>query len=243
MPVLHDLRVDSIIIGERLRPLSETAVADLAESFRRVGQIQPITVNRPNVVPRLVTGHHRLMAARALGLETITCVVLPAGTTENDCRKIEIAENLHRNDLTKDERDRHIRLLAELVAKEPDADTDKTAQSASFSAGGTGGPGRGNKGVVSKVAEQTGLSKDTVRRALAMSDSGDREKTQRARIDGDVQDRAAREIADILAEYVPADAWDAVKANLYAAKSASKIADQFSNITGQSIMDRQGRAT
>lgn len=58
-----------------------------------------------------------------------------------------------------------------------------------------------------------------------------------SKIDNDVKMRAAREVADILAEYVPGEWWDAVKANLYAA-GAANIANEFTNITGQSIMDR-----
>lgn len=49
--------------------------------------------------------------------------------------------------------------------------------------------------------------------------------------------RAAKEVADIIAEHVPGEWWDAVKSNLYAA-GASNIAHELSNITGQSVMDR-----
>lgn len=59
----------------------------------------------------------------------------------------------------------------------------------------------------------------------------------RSKIDADVKVRAAREVANILAEYVPGEWWDAVKANLYAA-GAANIAHELTNITGQSVMDR-----
>jgi len=59
-----------------------------------------------------------------------------------------------------------------------------------------------------------------------------------SRIDADVKARAAKEVAEILAAHVPHDAWDGVKANLYAA-GARNIADELANITGQSIMDRR----
>lgn len=81
------------------------------------------------------------------------------------------------------------------------------------------------------------------KRDLALSRQKDREaasdqaeRSRRAKIDGDVQDRAAREIAEILAEKCEPDMWDGIKANLYAA-GAKRIADALSNITGQSIMD------
>lgn len=62
--------------------------------------------------------------------------------------------------------------------------------------------------------------------------------TARSKIDADVKVRAAREVANILAEYVPGEWWDAVKANLYAA-GAANIAHELTNITGQSVMDRK----
>lgn len=64
----------------------------------------------------------------------------------------------------------------------------------------------------------------------------DKNPSDRSKIDSDVKARAAKEVAGILAEHVPGEWWDALKANLYAAK-ANNIADEFTNITGQSIMD------
>lgn len=61
--------------------------------------------------------------------------------------------------------------------------------------------------------------------------------TARSKIDADVKVRAAREVASIIAEHVPGEWWDAVKANLYAA-GAANIAHELTNITGQSVIDR-----
>lgn len=63
-------------------------------------------------------------------------------------------------------------------------------------------------------------------------------KSRQARVDGDVKQRAAREVAEMIAEHFSSELWDAVKANLYAA-GASNIAHELTNITGQSIMDRR----
>lgn len=60
----------------------------------------------------------------------------------------------------------------------------------------------------------------------------------RSKIDSDVKARAAKEVAEIIAEHVPSEWWDAVKANLYAA-GAANIANELTNQTGQSIMDRR----
>lgn len=63
-------------------------------------------------------------------------------------------------------------------------------------------------------------------------------RTRAAKVQADVKSRAAAEVASILAEHVPGDWWDGLKANLYAA-GAANIANEFTNITGQSIMDRR----
>lgn len=63
-------------------------------------------------------------------------------------------------------------------------------------------------------------------------------KTIRSQIDADVKARAAKEVAEIIAEHVPGEWWDAVKSNLYAA-GASNIANALTNITGEAIMDRR----
>lgn len=66
-------------------------------------------------------------------------------------------------------------------------------------------------------------------------DCGFRKSTK---IDRDVRDRAANEVAELLAEHIPADAWDGLKANLYSA-GAKHIANALTNLTGQSIMDKR----
>lgn len=77
-----------------------------------------------------------------------------------------------------------------------------------------------------------------VESALA-NDARQAAEHQRAvKLDADVKARAAREVAEVIAQYVPGEAWDSVKANLYAA-GAKNIADALTNITGQAIMDRR----
>lgn len=65
----------------------------------------------------------------------------------------------------------------------------------------------------------------------------EREKARKAaKLDADVKARAAKEAAEIIAEHVPGEWWDSLKANLYAA-GAKHVADALTNITGQSVMD------
>jgi ParB-like chromosome segregation protein Spo0J len=174
----------------------------------------------------LVTGAHRLEAARRLGWGHVEAFETDADEVQAELW--EIAENLHRCDLSKDERDRQIRRYAELIGQSP--------QNAAFESERADGRGHRREGVASIIAKETGVSKDTVERAL----NPERVAAERARskIDSDVKARAAKEVADMLAEHVPGEWWDALKANLYAA-GAANIANEFTNATGQSLMDRR----
>jgi ParB/RepB/Spo0J family partition protein len=103
----HTPRVDDITIPEhRLRAVQEDAVATLAESMSLIGQRVPITVRETpgpggdgaNEGFVVVAGIHRLLAARRLGWERIDATCLEGDETE--ARLWEIAENLHRAELT-----------------------------------------------------------------------------------------------------------------------------------------------
>ena len=48
---------------------------------------------------------------------------------------------------------------------------------------------------------------------------------------------ATNAVAEVLTKCVPAELWDAIKSNLYAA-GAKNIGDAFSNIVGESVIDR-----
>lgn len=85
---------------------------------------------------------------------------------------------------------------------------------------------------------------ETVQRALAgVARQAERDRAEtlaarnKSRVEADVKQRAAKEVADILAEHVPGELWDALKANLYAA-GATNVAAAFTNITGEALMDR-----
>lgn len=164
------IRVDDIEIGERHRALSADAVKTLAASMKDIGLRQPITVRvvdemkvdgeMVSAVPVLVAGRHRLEAAMHLGWSHIDCLEV-----DDDAIKAEmweIAENLHRVDLSKEQRDEHIRRYAELI--EAQAEIPKP-QSAAMEFG-YGKPPPRAKSTARKIAEATGLSDDTVRRAL-----------------------------------------------------------------------------
>jgi ParB family transcriptional regulator, chromosome partitioning protein len=74
------------------------AIADLAESIAASGIIQPLTV-RPTRCGEfeVVAGVRRLMAARALGLPEIPCIV--RSCSHGEALMISLTENLQRSDL------------------------------------------------------------------------------------------------------------------------------------------------
>ncbi len=59
----------------------------------------------------------------------------------------------------------------------------------------------------------------------------------RIKLDTDIRKRAAKACAELVAEYLPADAWDHFKSNL-AVTTSKDFLTEFTNISGQSIMDR-----
>lgn len=171
--ITHSIRVEDIQIGERHRALADEAVQRLAGSMKDIGLRQPISVRIVDEmmvdgdltagVPVLVAGAHRLAAAKSLGWSHIDC--LEVDDDDLKAELWEIAENLHRHDLTKEQRDEHIRRYAELLEAQREA-----AKVVSFQDGTkVDGPAKMGRpqGVAGQIAAETGLSKQTVLRALS----------------------------------------------------------------------------
>lgn len=74
------------------------AIAQLAESIRQYGVLNPLTVRRsPSGGYELVAGERRLRAARVAGLNEVPCLVIAADN--EDSSAIALVENLQRRDL------------------------------------------------------------------------------------------------------------------------------------------------
>ena len=84
----------------------------LASSLAEIGLINPVTLNKEL---RLITGYHRLEAAKALGWEQIDARVLELDDLEAEL--LEIDENLRRYDLTAWEQSQHIERREALLKK------------------------------------------------------------------------------------------------------------------------------
>lgn len=92
---------------DRMRRLRPEVVADIAESFRQIGQLQPIVVrSKPGGGYWLVAGLHRFEAAKKLKWPSISAIIIDAG--DDTAELAEIDENLARADLSPAERAMHI---------------------------------------------------------------------------------------------------------------------------------------
>ena len=110
--IIH-IAVDAIQIRGKRRALNEEKVRAIAASMDLIGLQTPLTVKMRKKQVILVTGWHRLSAARRLGWDSIPCVVLIRDETET--RIWQIVENLCRAELTVLERAEHIEELRILV--------------------------------------------------------------------------------------------------------------------------------
>ena len=204
--------VCDIEIGNRLRQIDQSAVNVIAESMSRIGLLQPISVYLPNdKAALLVTGAHRLAAAKKLGWEMIDVFVVRGDEIDREMK--EIAENLHRAELTVLERSEQIGRWAEL-----------TAARVSQTATPLGGQQPQEKGV-RKVARELGIDKDDALRAVKVA-SISTEAKQAARDVGLDDNRSA--LLTVAKETTP-EAQVARVGEIAAAKSQSSSSDRMPN--------------
>lgn len=156
--------IDAIFIPDRLRKISENSVSALIDSIRTIGLQTPITVrfaksiNDDGVV--LVSGRHRLEACKRLGADAINCLMFNG--TDVEAELWEIAENLHRSDLTVLERADHTARWVALTE-------GKLAQLAPVSGRGRI-EGRGNEGGLRAAAREFGIDRTQAQRAIKIAD-------------------------------------------------------------------------
>lgn len=255
------IMLDEIVVSDRHRPVDADAVAKLAKSIKSIGLQYPITVRSKDGAFELVAGRHRVEAHRALGFDRIAANVVR--WSDLDARMWEISENLHRAELTVSQRAEQVAEFVRL-AKEK-REREKPAQLAQVS-GGRGNEGGDSLAArelgitreevrraekidaiapeAKEAAKEAGLddNQSALLRVAARPASEqvaavhEIAEARRTKVERDVKERAATEVAEIIAQFVPADAWDGLKANLYAA-GANNIANALTNVTGHSIMD------
>jgi ParB family chromosome partitioning protein len=79
------------------RDFADGAMADLTESVRRHGVLQPLLLRRSGDAYELIAGERRLRAARAAGLAAVPAIVTDAGDSQS--LEMTLVENLQREDL------------------------------------------------------------------------------------------------------------------------------------------------
>jgi ParB/RepB/Spo0J family partition protein len=156
-----DVEIIDVLPGHRC-PARED-VERLAASIDRIGLRTPISVRyMPDRPARcgtddsyiLVTGAHRLAAVTKLGWQKIDCFVVDCD--EPQARLWEIAENLHRAELTKLERDEQIAewiKLTELISSQIATKLER---------------GRPESGI-NAAARELGVDKDDAHRAVKVA--------------------------------------------------------------------------
>lgn len=95
------LRLDQILVGQRLRDIDDDHALVIGMSMQEHGQQTPITVRSTNAAERaytLVAGGHRYRGAELIGQDEIDVLVVKADGVA--AQLLEIAENLHRNELS-----------------------------------------------------------------------------------------------------------------------------------------------
>jgi ParB family chromosome partitioning protein len=79
------------------RVFNEGKLAELAESIREVGLVQPIVVRRAESAYQIVAGERRWRAHKLIGLEEIKVLVVDC--TDQDMAVLALVENIGRDDL------------------------------------------------------------------------------------------------------------------------------------------------
>lgn len=145
--------VDAIEVRPRLRSITEEGVGAMMASISDLGLQTPISVRwEEDGSCVLVAGATRLEAAKRLGWKHIDTTAFDG--SEISARQWEIAENLHRAELTVAERAEHIAEWVRLT------EGDKVGQVAPLSTG------RGNEGGVRAASRDLGIERTEVRRAV-----------------------------------------------------------------------------
>jgi hypothetical protein len=139
------------VLGKH-RPLDKKKLPVIADSMDKIGLKTRISVRESKKGFVLVTGLHRLEAAKLLGWDDIDCIVMAGRKIDRQLWKC--AENLHRAELTPMQRAAYVKDWEKLLRDR--ATDDQGPQK--------GGRQPGDKGL-SKTAKQLGMSREAVRRS------------------------------------------------------------------------------
>ena len=166
-----DIPIAHIRRQAKPRPLNQTAIRSIAESFQSTGQISPIVVKKDHPmigVPEdrymLISGNHRLSAAESLGWATIKASVVDKETHPIHLELIEVDENLCRAELTPAEKAMAVKKRKILWDSLREQQGNSGTQSSTIR-----GPGM-PQGFATSTAAAIGMSKQKVNDYLRIAD-------------------------------------------------------------------------
>lgn len=91
----------SLIVPNPNQPrktFDDESIAELAQSIKQVGLIQPLVVRKNGDTFELIAGERRLRAVRSLGMEKVPCI-LDNDMQDDESALMAVIENLQREDL------------------------------------------------------------------------------------------------------------------------------------------------
>jgi len=120
-----EIEIARIIVPEDRRPLDQSKVDEIAASIKALGLLSPIGIKRNGDASSvLVWGRHRLAACARLGWKTIQAVAVDGLAYDRGLREdaditnyvqlTEITENLHRAELTTEQRNEQLAIWVEI---------------------------------------------------------------------------------------------------------------------------------
>ena len=112
-------------------PHSE-AIKELAASIRGHGLLNPLSVFAEHGFYRIIAGERRYHAARLAGLETVSCLVHPAPSSESELWELQLVENVQREDLSPIEEGTAYRELNERLGLTLDVIGERVGKSKSY---------------------------------------------------------------------------------------------------------------
>lgn len=154
------IMIDDIIVNDGRREINSASVKKLAQSIEQIGLRHPITVKRKGEQYVLIAGRHRLEAYKKLGREHIAASIL--SMTNDEARLWEIAENLHRAELTKLERDDNIAEWLKITEQRMLANCQQSKP--------------GPKSAIRAASDEIGVEQSSAHRALKVASLSDEAK-------------------------------------------------------------------
>jgi ParB/RepB/Spo0J family partition protein len=120
-PEFKELELDSLYISPLNVRRDPGDLAELIDSIRDMGVLEPILVRQKGEMYEVIAGRRRLEAARRIGLQTIPASVLEV--TDLQAIIISLIENVQRKDLTLVERVQTYHVLQQLAPEYNNLDT------------------------------------------------------------------------------------------------------------------------